>query len=243
MSTVHDYITEPYTEHPSGRTTSTSIASRASSNRSSSSQGSDDSLDRSRRSSNPQSPKPRHQKSGSFGRLFGTKEPSLDSFKKLAELQQKELDKKGQKLPFGVPQAKLPSSVKDDYKKAKQRAKERAKMHEAIKEKMKLQEDEDRQHNHTRKCSSSSLIVDDEYLHPPRTPMQFPASPRTISSKRFSALGTLPEVSGTDRRASSTRLSTPSPPSSYEYNRAGAPTRSVLAGSSRREALPWEHSP
>merc|ERR1711981_679330 len=71
--------------HHSSRTRSTSTGSRASSSRSSSSQESGDSLDRARRSSQTLSPPPKTSKSGSFSRFFGTKEPSLDSFKQLAK--------------------------------------------------------------------------------------------------------------------------------------------------------------
>ena len=241
MSTLHAYSNDTYLDNHNNRTRSTSTGSRASSSRSSSSRESGDSIDRTRRSSQTLSPQPKHQKSGTFSRLFGTKEPSLDSFKQLAELQQKELDRKGQKLPFGVPQAKLPSSVKDDYKKSKQRAKERAKMHDMMKEKMKQHEGDER-HSQARKSSSSSLLIEEDYQRLSKLSMQVPASPRSIGSKRFSALDPLPEVSVTDSSGDTMRSSRypPSPPSSQDYHRGRPQADDLLRGNARKEALPWE---
>ena len=236
-----DITNTTYAEDHSTRKRSTSTASRASSSRSTSSRESGDSSDRARRGSVPSSPQPRHHKSTSFSRLLGTKEPSLDSFKQLAELQQKELEKKGQSLPFGVPQTKLPSSVKDDYKKAKQRAKERARMHDAIKEKMKQNEQESRHPSHLRNSSSSSLAVDDDHLAPPTTTNHVPASPRSANSKRFSALDPLPEGTIADAAADSTRSPKfPSSPRSNDFARSGPRPNDVLKGDARKEALPWE---
>lgn len=238
MSSGRAYASDSYNEGHNSRTRSTSTAS---SSRSSSSRDSGDSLERSRRSSSAQSPKPKHHKSGSFGRLFGAKEPSLDSFKQLAEQQQKELEKKGQKLPFGVSESKLPSSVKDDYKKAKQRAKERAKLHEAMKEKMKLNDGDEGQHGHTRKSSTTSLTVDeDQYLRSPHHPQYAPASPRSVG-KRFSALEPLPEATSTDGVSGSIRPTyPPSPPLSDQYRRSPVRDNGLLSGSARKDALPWE---
>jgi hypothetical protein len=157
----------------------------------------------------------------------------------LAELQQKELERKGQKLPFGVPQAKLPSSVKDDYKKAKQRAKEKARMHDAIKEKMKQQEEEAKQTGQPRRYSSSTLTVNDECLASPRN--SIPASPRSANSKRFSALDSLPEATVSDETSQSKRSPVhPPSPRSHGFARSSARPDDLLKGDARKEALPWE---
>jgi hypothetical protein len=238
MSPVAALSTETFSDTSNSQTRSTSTTSRASSSRSSSSRESQQSPDRARQISVPLSPKPSHKKSSSFSRLFGAKEPSLDSFKQLAEQQQKELAQKGQKIPFGVPQAKLPSSVKDDYKKAKQRAKERAKLHEAVKEKFKLHDDEEK-HGSNQKSSVGS--TEDEYhrastssiTHPPRNPK--------AGSKRFSSLDPLPELPNMDAVVDSPRTRLPhSPPTSYEHKRTPSQVTGVLTGNARKEALPWE---
>jgi hypothetical protein len=192
-----------------------------------------------RRDTVPQSsPKPTHKKSGSFGKLFGTKEPSLNSFKQLAELQQKELAQKGQKLPFGVPQAKLPSSVKDDYKKAKQRAKERAKLHEVVKEKLKLQEQDDR---YTRRPSVDSITADEDHSLAVGSTIQ-PQHNRKSVVKRFSSLDPLPELPNMDAVLELPRTSALPTTShaSYEYKKPSARVTGVLKGDARKGALPWE---
>jgi len=242
MSTVRAYTSDPYADnHHSSRTRSTSTGSRASSSRSSSSQESGDSLDRARRSSQTLSPPPKTSKSGSFSRFFGTKEPSLDSFKQLAELQQKELERKGQKLPFGVPSAKLPSSVKDDYKKAKQRAKENAKMHELMSDRLKQQGRQERQ-GHVRRSSSSSQVAEDDHSRPGSGSPHTPSSPRSIGNKRFSALEPLPEASIAENMGDATRSSVyhTSRPISREHQRGRPQPDDLLTGHARKEALPWE---
>merc|ERR1711881_552832 len=208
MGTVRAYTSDPYADnHHSSRTRSTSTGSRASSSRSSSSQESGDSLDRARRSSQTLSPPPKTSKSGSFSRFFGTKEPSLDSFKQLAELQQKELERKGQKLPFGVPSAKL-------------RAKENAKMHELMSDRLKQQGRQERQ-GHVRRSSSSSQVAEDDHSRPGSGSPHTPSSPRSIGNKSFSALEPLPEASIADNMGDATRSSVyhTSRPISREHQR------------------------
>jgi hypothetical protein len=165
------------------------------------------------------------------------KEPSLDSFKQLAEQQQKELAQKGQKLPFGVSQAKLPSTVRDDYKRAKQRAKERAKLHEAVKEKLKLHEDEERQ-RHNRRLSASSISTDEDY-QPTGSIAQLPKSPKS-GRKKSSSLDPLPEGPNIDAVVESPRTSAflPSSPTSCDHKRASARVAGCLTGNARKETLP-----
>jgi hypothetical protein len=174
--------------------------------------------------------------------LFGAKEPSLDSFKQLADLQQKELEKKGQKLPFGVPQAKLPSSVKDDYKKAKIRAKERAKLHEVMKEKMRLHDDLDQQRRGDGRTSSSSYAADNAgYLRSSHQNQQVPARPRSAGNKRFSPLDPLPEGTTMDAPSASCQQAyPPSRPVSDQYQKPTRQANGILKGSARKEAAPWE---
>lgn len=244
MSTVRSHTNDPYADSHNLRTRSTSTGSRTSSNRSLSSRESNDSIERVRRSGQaaPEHTASKPSRSVSFSRLFGTKEPSLDAFKHLADLQQKELDKKGQKLPFGVPQAKLPSSAKDDLKKAKQRAKERAKLHEIMKEKMKLHEEDERR-GHVRRPSSTSTIASEESLRSSSIPPPYiTATPRSPGVKKFSALDPLPEVDGQEgAKAATYSLPHPSPPiAPREHNRHRAHAGGLLTGSARKDALPWE---
>lgn len=181
-----------------------------------------------------------HHKSGSFSRLFRTKEPSLDSFKQLAELQQRELAQQGRTVPFGVSSTKLPSAAKDDYKKAKQRAKERAKLHEVMKEKMKLHDQDERQRYSRRSSFDSTATSEERWLTVPSS-TTLPGSPRSICSK-FSALDPLPEMPYTSPAAS--LRSNAFPPSSrgmYNHDRtSSAHATGVLRGEARKEALPWE---
>jgi hypothetical protein len=77
--------------------------------------------------------------------FFSIREPSVLAFEQMAQAQQKELAQKGLKVPFGVPVEKMPVDKRDrEYRQGKERAKERAKAHELIKERIKLQEEHDR---------------------------------------------------------------------------------------------------
>ncbi|KIW07710.1 uncharacterized protein PV09_01643 [Verruconis gallopava] len=241
MSAGRGGIIEPLDIHrQSSRTRSTSTVSRASSSHSGTSRGSSDSSEQVRPPSVPQLPKT-HKKSSSFSKLFGTKEPSLESFKQLADLQQKELAQKGQKLPFGVAQAKLPSTVKDDYKQAKQRAKERAKLHEAIKEKLKTHETEG-PHEHGSRPFTGKIILDDKARSPStRSASYTPKSPKSPSKQIF-PLGPLPEAAQVDGKVDTpqSRASPPSSPTTFNMKGTLVHVSGVLTGDARREALPWE---
>lgn len=220
-------------------------ASTASSNGTSSSTDSFEHLPRP-----TQSPKG-HKKSTSFTKFFSTKEPSAVAFEKLAELQRQELDRTGQKLPFGVPSQKLPESARDDYKNEKRRAKEMAKLYEAAKEKLKLGDDsEQRQQRRTSVIDSmftsgNAAIKSQPSARSEPSPSKgsTPSTSRsTARLQRLPSLDPLPENPSIDAVASRPPLQVlpPSPPVSNHSSANSSMVKGVLTGRQRKEALPWE---
>jgi len=194
------------------------------------------------------------KKSGSFSKFFSVKEPSAAAFEKLAEQRQKELAQKGQRLPFGVPSKKLPDSVKDDYKNAKQRAKERAKVHEAVKEKLKTHEEHEL-HRHQAKASISGPIppndavtIHDYYRpsnlsspSPPKSPISSVKrlTPRLRKGSSLDPLPELPSIEAVSSRPGYQNLP-PSPRIPSHSRSASREITGVLTANARKDALPWE---
>jgi len=208
--------------------------------------------DSSEQASRRAQPQKGHKKGGSFSKFFSVKEPSAAAFQQLAELQQKELAQKGQKLPFGVPAKKLPESAKDDYKNAKQRAKERAKLHEAVKEQLKMQDDHEQYRHHSKPSTGGSVSSENAFSAydfaqpPPVSSSPHPKSPKsstTRSSRRphkQSSLDSLPEVPSVDTMIRQQAQLPPSPPISHHSRSTSSKSIGVLTGSARKGALPWE---
>jgi len=223
------------------RSTSTASSSRTSS--------STDSFEHSSRP--PQSSKG-HKKTSSLTKFFSTKEPSAAAFEKLAELQRQELDRTGQKLPFGVPSKKLPEAAKEDYKNEKRRAKEMAKLHEAVKEKLKLGEEAEQRRQNRRTSVTDSMAPSGDVGATHRTSTRSgpsSSSGSTFSASRFTSqlhklpsLDPLPEDSSTDAVTSRPAIASPPalPPNSNHSSANSSMNHGVLTGLQRKEALPWE---
>lgn len=73
------------------------------------------------------------KKPSAFKSFFAVKEPSAAAFQNLSQAMKEEMGEKGS-LPFGVPSGKIPASAESDYKKAKENAKEMARLHQEAKD-------------------------------------------------------------------------------------------------------------
>jgi hypothetical protein len=195
-------------------------------------------------------------KSNAFKSFFAVKEPSAVAFQRLAEQRKKELAEKGQKYPFGVPQGQIPAWAEEDYKKAKERAKERARHHQEAKERLKMQEEHDRAlakvRAQNRPPNELTELEDEvrrlrtqldhgpiEYrsLDPrPSTSSLSSSSPpvrKTHSRWRATSLDSLPEISATNSSTSTQS----SPPQSMPPTPLTPP---ASANGIRRDIAPWE---
>ncbi|QDS68086.1 hypothetical protein FKW77_010024 [Venturia effusa] len=83
------------------------------------------------------------KKPSAFKSFFAVKEPSAVAFQNLAQAMKEEMEEKGQR-PFGVPSGKIPASAESDYKKAKEKAKEMARLHLEAKERQKKAEEHEK---------------------------------------------------------------------------------------------------
>ncbi|TID16870.1 hypothetical protein E2P81_ATG09428 [Venturia nashicola] len=86
----------------------------------------------------------KHKKKPSgFMSFFAVKEPSAVAFQNLAHAMKEEITEKGT-LPFGVPSGKIPASAESDYKKAKENAKEQARLYQEAKERQKKEQEHEK---------------------------------------------------------------------------------------------------
>jgi hypothetical protein len=196
------------------------------------------------------------KKPNTFKSFFAVKEPSAAAFQHLAEQQKKEMGDKGQ-LPFGVPSGKIPASAEADYKKAKEIAKEKARLYEEVKERHKAQEAYDRALAKTRaeRIHKPSIEVDqteEELLRAqiqmtadairyvsldPRPssssslPIPTPAHRRTHSRWKAPSLDSLPETTRVSSAYSSPPPSLPASPASPSL---------ISVGVRKQEVAPWE---
>lgn len=102
------------------------------------------------------------KKPSAFKSFFAVKEPSAVAFQHLAQAMKEEMGEKGQR-PFGVPSGKIPASAEADYKQAKEKAKEKAKLYQEAKERQRLQEVYERTSAKARSEQSNrpSIVVDE----------------------------------------------------------------------------------
>jgi len=195
-------------------------------------------------------------KPNAFKSFFAVKEPSAVAFHRLAEQQKKELAEKGQKYPFGVPQGQIPSSAEEDYRKAKEMARKRARHHQDAKERLKLLEENDRAlakaRAQNRPPNELGELEDEvrrlrvqldrettEYrsLDPrPSTSSLSSSTPpvrKTHSRWRGTSLDSLPEISAANSSASTQS----SPPQSMPPTPLTPPASS---NGTRKDIAPWE---
>lgn len=132
----------PQSTNPSGedRITTTSTddnPTTASRDRSTSFAGSQ--YTRTSSSSDERKSRKHKKKPSTIKSFFSVKEPSAVAFQNLAQAMKEEMGEKGQR-PFGVPSGQIPASAESDYKKAKENAKEKARMHQEAKERQRREQ-------------------------------------------------------------------------------------------------------
>jgi len=145
----------PHSPHPS-TTTTPDDDSITSCNQSSSATASQKS--RTSSSSDERRRKQKKKKPNAFKSFFAVKEPSAMAFQHLAAQMREEMGEKGQ-LPFGVPSGKIPATAQLDYKKAKEKAKENARLYQEAKERGRTQEEHNQSMQKARTKRSSVLVV------------------------------------------------------------------------------------
>lgn len=176
------------------------------------------------------------------------------AFQQLADQQKKEISGKGQ-LPFGVPSGKIPASAEADYKKAKDKAKEKARLYQEAKERLKIQEERERALEKTKaqqsndssnaadarneeKLLNDQIQMTSEALHyvslDPRpsssASLSVPSPRKTHSRWKAPSLDSLPETSRLGSAHSSPPQSMPATPSSPSLASVGI----------RKEVASWE---
>jgi hypothetical protein len=201
--------------------------------------------------------KQQKKKPNAFKSFFAVKEPSAMAFQHLAAQMREEMGEKGQ-LPFGVPSGKIPASAQLDYKKAKEKAKENARLYQEAKERGRTQEEHDRsmQKARTKRSSvfaaSTELQTEEELRDQlPNTaeaisyvsldprpssssslPIPLPAHRKTHSRWKAPSLNSLPEATNASSVYSTPAPSMPATPSSPSQVPVGV----------RKDVAPWKDS-